>query len=121
MTTSTTLTFDLDAMRRAIERDGTAGAVPYLAEDVVWTEIDARTPPSAPAQIQGRDAVLAMIRGVAARGIVSRIGDGFLAGDRAAVAVNCTYPDGSKVVEHALLTLRDGRIVRWEGVQAWDE
>jgi hypothetical protein len=33
----------------------------------------------------------------------------------------CTYPDGRKVVEHALLTLRDGKIARWDGVQAWDD
>jgi ketosteroid isomerase-like protein len=121
MSSHTAVAFDLDDFRRAVEHDGADAAKAYFTEDVVWIEIDARTPPSAPARIEGRDAVLGMLRDVVARGIVSRIGDGFVAGDRAALAVNCTYPDGSKVAEHAMLTLRDGRIARWEGVQAWDE
>jgi ketosteroid isomerase-like protein len=121
VTSPTTLSFDLDAMRADVERLGADAAEAYFAADIVFTEVDARTPPSAPARVQGRDAVLAGLRAAAARGVVSRIGDGFVAGDRAAIVVNCTYPNGGKVVEHALLTLRDGRIARWDGVQAWDE
>jgi ketosteroid isomerase-like protein len=121
VTSPTTLSFDLDGMRAAVEHGGAGAAEDYFAEDIVWTEIDARTPPSAPARLEGRDAVVAVLRDAAARGIVSRLGDGFVAGDRAAVAVHCSAPDGSKIVGHALLTLRDGRIVRWDDVQAWDE
>jgi len=55
------------------------------------------------------------------RGIQVTIDDGFLAGDRGALRVVCTYPDGKQVIEHTLLTLRDGKIARWSGVQAWDE
>ena len=40
--------------------------------------------------------------------------------DRGALRIVCTYPDGNQVVEHTLLTLRDGKIARWSGVQAWD-
>jgi ketosteroid isomerase-like protein len=119
--TSTTIPFDLEAMRTAIEREGSSSIERFFAEDIVWTVIDARTPPSAPAVLHGRDEVLAMVRGAEARGIVTRLGDGLVAGDRAAVALNCTYPAGGKVAENALLTLRDGLIVRWDGVQAWDE
>ena len=44
------------------------------------------------------------------------------AGDRAAIAVQCTYPGGESHVRcNALLHIRDGKIVRWDAVQAWDE
>ncbi len=35
--------------------------------------------------------------------------------------IECRYPDGRLVREHALVWFRDGRIARWAGVQAWDE
>ena len=41
-------------------------------------------------------------------------------GERAAVAVDCRYPDGVAVRCHATLALRDGRIVEQTTVQAWD-
>jgi hypothetical protein len=47
--------------------------------------------------------------------------DGFTAGDRGALELTCTYPTGGQVVEHALIEIRDARITRWSGVQAWDE
>ena len=50
-----------------------------------------------------------------------RIEDGFIAADRGALRVTCTHPNGKQAVEHTLLTLRDGKIARWSGVQAWDE
>ena len=54
------------------------------------------------------------------RGLVSRVTDGFAAGDRAALTVTCTYPTGEQVVCNVLADIRDGRIARWTGVQAWD-
>jgi hypothetical protein len=50
-----------------------------------------------------------------------RIEDGFISGDRGALRGMCVHPDGKQVVGHTLLTLRDGRIARWSGAQAWDE
>jgi ketosteroid isomerase-like protein len=121
MSSPTTLSFDLDGLGAAMEGDDLDAAGAFFAADVVWTDIDARTPPSAPGVVHGRDAVLAGLRDAHDRGIRSRLDDGFVSGDRAAVAIHCTYPSGGRVVTHALLTLRDGRIVRWDGVQAWDE
>jgi ketosteroid isomerase-like protein len=96
--------------------------IAMLADDVTWTEVDQRTQPHAPAVYRGRAAVVAMLEDAHARGIVSEVVDGLGSGDRAAVAVVCTYPGGAGEVRcNALLQLRDGRIVRWDGVQAWDE
>lgn len=51
----------------------------------------------------------------------STVVDGVIAGDRGAIAIRCEYPQGGVVRENALIELRDGRIARWEGVQAWDQ
>jgi ketosteroid isomerase-like protein len=93
-----------------------------LADEIVWVEVDQRSQPKAPAIYRGRDEVLAMLEEGRSRGIVSQVVDGLSTGDRAAVAILCTYSDGvSQVRCNALLHLRDGKIVRWDGVQAWDE
>lgn len=99
-----------------------ANLVSRLADDVHWIEVDRRSQPHAPAVYRGRDAVVAMLEDAHSRGITSQIVDGFSAGDRAAVAVLCTYPgDAGHVRCNALLHVHDGRIVRWDSVQAWDE
>src|SRR4051812_28161676 len=110
---------DVAALRDA--PDPIAALEAALADDVEWTEIDQRSQPHAPSVVRGRSEVMAAIRGAHERGIVSRVTDGFAAGDRAAVTVTCTYPTGQRVVCNALADVRDGRIVRWVGVQAWDE
>ena len=114
-------TFDLYDLREHLAAGDAAALGTHLAGDVVWSVIDQRTPPAAPGVIHGRDAVVAMVESVVARGIVSHVTDGFVAGDRGALQVTCTYPTGEQVVEHALIELRNGRIARWSSVQAWDE
>jgi ketosteroid isomerase-like protein len=119
MTTITPSTpFDVAALRRA--PDSIAALEAALAEDVEWVEIDQRTPPRTPSVTHGRATVIANIRAAHERGMVSRVSDGFAAGDRAALTVTCTYPTGEQVVCNVLADIRDGRIARWVGVQAWD-
>ena len=67
------------------------------------------------------DAVIETIRDAESRGIETRIADGFVAGDRAAITVDCTYPTGEHVITNAICELRDGKIARWDAVSAWDE
>jgi ketosteroid isomerase-like protein len=115
---SATLTPPLDVATLRADPD----ALPaFLLDDVEWTEVDQRSQPHAPAVLRGRDAVLAMLGEAHARGIVSRVTDGFAAGDRAALTVTCSYPGGGQVLCNALVEVRDGKIARWVGVQAWDE
>ncbi|MGZ6589418.1 MAG: nuclear transport factor 2 family protein [Solirubrobacteraceae bacterium] len=111
----------LDALKSATQNGGAAGLADYITDDVEFTETDQRTPPAAPAVHRGRDALLALGEDLERRGVQFQIDDGFIAGDRGAMRVICTYPDGKQVVEHALLTLREGKIARWSGVQAWDQ
>jgi ketosteroid isomerase-like protein len=117
---SITAAVTIDDLRHAAQAGGSKIA-DHVADDVEFSEIDQRTPPAAPEVHQGRPALVALAEDLERRGIQMEIADGFLSGDRGAVRMVCTYPDGRKVVEHALLTLRDGKIARWDGVQAWDD
>lgn len=115
--------FDLEAFKRAVaaSNEEPEAQLEFLHEEIEWIEIDQRTPPSSPAVLRGRDAVSEMLRGVTERGIRTTVRDGVLAGDRGAIAIRCEYPQGGLVRENALIEIRDGRIARWEGVQAWDQ
>jgi ketosteroid isomerase-like protein len=114
-------TFDLHDVREIVAAGDAAAFGAVLDDDVVWSVIDQRTPPAAPAVLHGRADVVAMIRDVVDRGIVTHVTDGFTTADRGALQLTCTYPTGEQVVEHALVEIRDGRIARWIGVQAWDD
>jgi hypothetical protein len=117
---STYTVLDLDAIKNAVHDGGAAGLIEYVAADVEFTQTDQRTPPAHPAVHTGRDALIALAGDLERRGIRMQIDDGFIAADRGALRIVCTYPDGNQVVEHTLLTLRDGKVARWSGVQAWD-
>jgi SAM-dependent methyltransferase/ketosteroid isomerase-like protein len=115
--------FDTQAFAAAVSEGARSpeALLAFFTEDVDWTEIDQVTTPSAPTRRHGHGEVLPMLRGIAERGIESTLADAFVNGDRGALVIECRYPDGRLVREHSLVWFRDGRIVRWAGVQAWDE
>ena len=117
---STYTVLDLEAIKNAVHNGGAAGLTEYVTDDIEFTQIDQRTPPAAPALHTGRDALISLAEDLERRGVRMQVDDGFIAGDRGAMRIVCTYPDGNQVVEHTLLTLRDGKVTRWSGVQAWD-
>jgi ketosteroid isomerase-like protein len=115
--------FDIEGFERATARgtDEPEALLDFFHEDVVWTEIDRLTPPSSPRVRRGHEGALELLRGVAERGIAAAVVDRLIAGDRGAIAIRCRYPDGRLLRENALVEIRDGKIARWDGVQAWDE
>lgn len=117
---STYTVLDLEAIKNAVHNCGAAGLTEYLTDDVEFTQIDQRTPPASPAVQTGSDALIALAEDLERRGIRMQVDDGLISGDRGALRIVCTYPDGNQVVEQTLLTLRDGKVARWSGVQAWD-
>ena len=117
---STHAVLDLEAIKNAVHNGGASGLTEYVTNDIEFTQIDQRTPPATPARRTGREALIALAEDLERRGIRMRVDDGFIAADRGALRIVCTYPDGNQVVEHTLLTLRDGKVARWSGVQAWD-
>jgi ketosteroid isomerase-like protein len=117
---STYSVLDLETIKHAVHNGGAAGLAEYVTDDIEFTQIDQRTPPAMPARHTGRDAMIVLAEDLERRGIRMRVDDGFIAADRGALRIVCTYPDGNQVVEHTLLTFRDGKVARWSGVQAWD-
>jgi ketosteroid isomerase-like protein len=116
---ATATPFNVEAL---IADSSNANIAALLADDVRWVEVDQRSQPRDPAIYRGRAEVIAMLEEAKARGITSQVVDGFSSGDRAALAVLCSYPgDAGQVRCNALVHVRDGKIVRWDGVQAWDE
>lgn len=122
MTTGTA--FDIEGFERTVAQGADALDAlldDFFHEDVEWREIDQLTPPSSPRVRRGRREVLDMLRGATDRGIAAAVVDQLVAGDRGAIAIRCRYADGRLLREHALIEIRDGKIARWEGVQAWDD
>lgn len=113
--------FDAAAFRRAFERGDVDALGGLVAEDVEWRVVDHKTPPAAPMVLSGRASLQAALRDVRGRGLTVRLEDEIVAGDRAAFACRCRYPDGRQVLSNLLLTTKQGRIARVSEVQAWDE
>lgn len=117
---TTTTTFNTDALVRAIEGRDAEAQLALFADDAVVTTVDHEHPPSAPAVARGRDEIAVVLRDIAGRDMAHEVCDVVLAGDTLAYRIDCRYPDGSRVACHASARLRDGRIVAQHGVQAWD-
>ena len=66
---STHITLALDQLQQAARNGGAAGLADYVTDDVQLTQVDQRTPPSAPAVNTGRDALLALGEELECRGI----------------------------------------------------
>jgi hypothetical protein len=113
-------TFDVDAFVRAIEgRDADAQIAAYAADAVIET-VDHDNPPSRPAVLRGSEEIGGYLRDVCARDMRHQVTDSVLGADRFAFVVSCRYPEGQRVRCVGVAELRDGKIVRQSGVQAWD-
>jgi ketosteroid isomerase-like protein len=115
------MTFDAAAFRSAFEAGDVDALGGFVAEDVEWRVVDRKTPPAAPMVVTGRESLQAALRDIHGRGLTMRLEDEIVAGERAAYACRCRYPDGREVLSNMLMTTRDGRIARVSEVQAWDE
>jgi ketosteroid isomerase-like protein len=110
----------IPALRQAIEtRDG-ATLAGFYHDDAELQIIDAMSPPSAPTEIKGKDAIAAYYNDVCGRTMTHRLNTGITEGDRVAFTQTCTYPDGKKVFCVATLELVGGKIARQVSIQAWD-
>ena len=112
--------FDFAAFRRADEAKDVEPWLGFYAEGAVWIEYRHKDPPSRPNRMEGRAAIGAFLRQVATWPITLRIEDGFVAGDRAAFRSWVGLPDGRRIVEHAMLELSGGKVLRQVEVEAWD-
>ncbi|MEZ0068299.1 ketosteroid isomerase-like protein [Streptacidiphilus sp. MAP12-20] len=122
-TLKTTPAFDTEALRRGIEERDAATLRALYADDAELTLVDRRDQPSHPLTFIGGDAIAAYQAEISSRDMEHRLERVVVdaTGEHAAFLEACRYPDGTRVVCAAVLDLRDGRVVRQSGVQAWDE
>jgi ketosteroid isomerase-like protein len=120
MAATTTPTFDIEAMSRAIEQRDAATQLAMFADDAEVVQYDKDHPPASPDTARGKEEIGKVLEDVFSRDMKHRVFGAVVNGDRAAYGIECEYPDGNRVACAALLDLRDGRIVRQVGLQAWD-
>ena len=112
---------DLDAMCEAMRRNDAAAVAAFYAPDAEIEMIDKDHPPSAPQVLRGADAIRALYDDVCGRMLRHDFDHRLSEPGMAAFSETCVYPDGVRVSLAAVLDVRDGRITRQRGVQAWDE
>jgi hypothetical protein len=120
MTTISSRTFDVAALRAAFAVRDAAALVSLYADDATVELIDAQHTPSNPRRLSGRDQLRAHFEDVFSRDMTHAIDISVATPDALGYSLRCTYAGGMKVVCVANAELRDGRIVREVGVQAWD-
>ena len=119
--TSTSQSFDAEALRRSIEERDAATLLSLYAEDAELHVVDSNDQPSHPKIIRGRAAIGEYYADVCGRDMTHKI-ERLVVGDNGAAFVQaCRYPSGARVMCAAVLDLKDGLITRLSGVQAWDE
>jgi ketosteroid isomerase-like protein len=117
---TTTTTFDTEALRRGIEERDAATLRALYAPDAEMTVVDRNAPPSSPRVLRGRTAIGEYLDEACGRDMTHRLERVVVSGDTAAFTQACRYPDGTRVLCLAMLDLRDGLIVSQTAVQEWD-
>ena len=112
MTVESSITFDLEALRRGYEEWDIEALLALYADDVELVQIDRDNPPSAPRTRQGRDVLKGMLEHCAGAGVVATVENTVAGEDRAAATITCRFPGGRRVLANAALEIEDGRIVR---------
>ena len=119
--TSTSQSFDAEALRRSIEERDAGTLLSLYAEDAELHVVDSNDQPSHPRIIRGRAAIGEYYADVCGRDMTHKIERLVVGDDGAAFVQACQYPSGARVLCAAVLDLKDGLITRLSGVQAWDE
>jgi ketosteroid isomerase-like protein len=113
--------FDFSAYAHAFEAKDVDALLAFYAEDAVWIEYKPGAPPSAPARLEGREAIAAFLRGVAADDEVAlTVSHEVVGEERIAFRVTVGLAGGRRDVEHAICELRGGLIAEHVEVEAWD-
>jgi ketosteroid isomerase-like protein len=112
--------FDIDSLARALEARDVEGQLAHFADDAELSCVDSEHPPASPRRARGREEIREHLADIAGREMSHRVTHAYSNGDGGGYRVACRYSTGEGVVCAALFELRDGKIARLEGVQAWD-
>jgi hypothetical protein len=116
-----TASFDLARFARALEERDAELLTGFYMDDAELVVVDRDHPPRTPRVLRGRDAIARYHRDICGQDMTHLVTSELVSGARAAVAEECRYPDGTRILSLAMLELTDGRIVSQLAVQAWDD
>ncbi len=114
-------TFDLDALKRAIEERDASTHLALYADGAQVTLIDRVSQPRQPRVLNGKQEITAWIEDVCGRDMTHNVEHAVGDPHGAAFTETCSYPDGKGVVCATVIELADGLIARQVVVQAWDD
>jgi SnoaL-like domain len=112
--------FDAEALCRAVEQRDIATMARMFDDNAEILIVDRDHTPSHPMRMHGRAEIDAFLSDVFGREMTHQVDHVVLSDGTISYVERCEYPDGSHVTFSAVADLDNGRIVRQEGVQAWD-
>jgi hypothetical protein len=113
--------FDLSALRHGVEDRDLAAMMSLYDDGAEISMVDHRHTPSRPQVVRGREQISTFLTDLLGREMTHKLDHVVLGDGTVSYIERCTYPDGSRVTMSSVLDIDRGRIVRQEGVQAWDE
>lgn len=117
----TASSLDFELLRRGWkERDAELLSSLYADEAEVRI-VDRDNPPSSPFELHGKEEITEYLRDAFGSEATHHVENEVIGKDRAAYNVACRYPGEVRVLYAATVEVRDRKIVREAGVQAWDE
>ncbi len=121
MSTTTSNSFDLSTLTRAIEERDAEAQLAMYAQDATVTIADRVTQPGEPRVLHNRGEIATWITDTCARDMTHVVGQTVQDASGAAFTNACRYPDGTNVLCATVLELSGGLIAHQTVVQAWDE
>jgi len=112
---------DFEALRRAYEQRDAELAISLYDQDAELRMVDHNNPPSSPFELHGKEEIAEHLRELFERDMNHQLQNEVMGENRVAFNIACQYPDGARVLCAGMLEVRDGKIVREVGIQAWDE
>ncbi len=113
--------FDFETLHHSIEQLDAEALIGLYADDAEMRSVNRYSPPSSTEVLRGKEEIAEHLRNVCGQDIQARVEREVVGEDRMAYMLALEYPDGTRLLCATVLDVRDGKIVREVGVQAWDE
>ena len=112
---------DFEVLRRGWEERDAELLLSLYVDEAEVCIVDRNNPPSSPFELHGKEEIAEYLRDAFGGEATHRLENEVIGKDRAAYNVACQYPGEIHVFYAGTVEVRDGKIVREAGVQAWDE
>jgi hypothetical protein len=121
MATATSADGALETYREAVHAHDERRILEAYADDAVVIAYSERNRPGSARAIEGRSQIEAWLHDVMERNLKHTLSNEVVGDDRFSFIETCVYPSGEHVVGAYACEVRDGKIVRQVGSEAWDE